>query len=205
MKPFAIPIHPHTTKFIDNCLKLLPIHVKLNGKAAWDSSLTNLQRQIVSERVKHWDINSGIPTGSTTPQYYRCPKCQHLESSQCKSFQTVDLDTKQQCNACRVSTTVNLWKCRCNIYWHRCSSHRTQYHAVYRHLDKTKRQIADTSPDTVPKKPRAFGDGVYENLLVEDQGRAKRKNESLDWPSEPTIILGTHTIKGSVSTTSAHR
>ena len=56
--------------------------------------------------------------------------------------------------------------------------------------------MADTSPDTVPKKPRAFGDGVYENLLVEDQGRAKRKYaDSLDWTSEPIIILGTPRIK----------
>ena len=63
-------------------------------------------------------------------------------------------------------------------------------------MNKTKRQTADTSLDTVAKRTRAFGDGVYENLLVEDQGRAKRKyDESLDWPSEPTIILGTPKIK----------
>ena len=68
-------------------------------------------------------------------------------------------------------------------------------------MDKVRRPNAETS-DNVAKKRRAYGEDVYENFLVEDQGRAKRKyDDSMEWPSEPTIILGTPRIRRiSVST-----
>ena len=81
------------------------------------------------------------------------------------------------------------------IYWHRCHIHRHSCRADNRRLEKIKRPLAETS-DNGAKKHIAFGEGVYENLLVEDQGRAKRKHDdTMDWPSEPTIILGTPRIR----------
>ena len=52
------------------------------------------------------------------------------------------------------------------------------------------------SSDTRTKRPRTYGDNVHENLLIEDQDRAKRKHyESMDWESQPSIILGLPKIK----------
>ena len=46
------------------------------------------------------------------------------------------------------------------------------------------------------KKPRAYGADVYEVMLEEDRDRAKRKLQETDeWPSQPTIILGNPRIK----------
>ena len=54
----------------------------------------------------------------------------------------------------------------------------------------------EASSDTRTKRPRAYGNNVYENLLIEDQDRAKRKHdESMDWESQPSIILGLPKIK----------
>jgi hypothetical protein len=62
-------------------------------------------------------------------------------------------------------------------------------------LNKIRRPNVETS-DTGAKKLKAYGEDVYENLLVEDQGRAKRKyDDSMEWPTEPTIILGTPGIR----------
>jgi len=62
-------------------------------------------------------------------------------------------------------------------------------------LERSNRPRAESS-DINAKRPRAYGEGVYEMLLVEDQGRAKRKlDEAMDWTCEPTIILGKPRIR----------
>ena len=76
-----------------------------------------------------------------------------------------------------------------------CNQHRRYHQADKRHSDKIIRTRAETS-DTEAKKLRAYSECAYENLLVEDQGRAKRKyDDSMEWPHEPTIILGTLRIR----------
>ena len=40
--------------------------------------------------------------GESAPHYSQCPKCEHVEQSSCKNFQTKDLDTKQRCNGCNI-------------------------------------------------------------------------------------------------------
>ena len=131
------------------------------------------------------------------PMYFRCPSCTHLESNVCKAFRLGDLEKKQKCNACRKSNSVSRWKCACSIYWHRCSLHRHCWSADTKHSEKPNRPRAEPhTPDTGAKKPRAYGTDVYEVMLEEDRDRAKRKLQETDeWPSQPTIILGNPRIK----------
>ena len=63
-------------------------------------------------------------------------------------------------------------------------------------IDPPAALILQAKVRAILKRPRAYGDNVYENLLIEDQDRAKRKHEeSMDWESQPSIILGLPKIK----------
>ena len=76
-----------------------------------------------------------------------------------------------------------------------CHLHGHCLHAEHKHLERIHRPGADSS-DNSAKKPRAYGTGIYERILAEDKGRAKRKLDlTMDLDSEPSIILGTPKIK----------
>ena len=131
------------------------------------------------------------------PMYFRCPSCTHLESNVCKVFRLGDLEKKQKCNACRKSNTVSRWKCVCNTYWHKCLQHRHCWSADMKHAEKPARPRAEPqTADTSAKRPKVYGANVYEVMLKEDHDRAKRKlQETCEWTSEPTFILGTPRIR----------
>ena len=157
---------------MDNHIKLLPIELKLNGEASWDSQLNKGQPMDLSCRGRTWDM-SGNPTEEATLAFFKCPDCTHTEPNTCQAFRLGDLELKQKCNACKGSHQVNLWKCGCGVHWHRCYRHRHCWSANSC-AERPKRPRASTS-QVCPKKSRASDTQTYEVMLTEDGTRAKRK------------------------------
>ena len=184
---------------------MLPIDLKLNGKASWETELHKIQQSIkeVSPHNRTWGACDIVPRDSDAPTYFRCPKCPHAECNTCSNFQRVDFDILQKCNLCQKATSVRLWKCSCNAYWHNCPTHRAYHnnHAV-KHKKKSIPEITDFNTSSVSqqsKRGRMLASMTQEQLRQEDCTRAKRKREESDELGlQPTFVLGharTKTIK----------
>ena len=66
----------------------------------------------------------GHDPAAKTVAFYECPHCSKVEPSTLGNFQLADLDVKQLCSSCRHRTALKLWKCKCNIKWHMCKTHK---------------------------------------------------------------------------------
>ena len=166
----------------------MPIELKLNGKASWDSQLCKGHVIDPGCCVRNWST-SGDPTEDAALAFFKCPKCTHLEPNTCKAFRLGDLDLEQNCNACNGSYKVSRWKCKCGSHWHRCHLHRHCWSANKR-AERPIRPGVCTS-QVCSKKPRVEGTQTYEVMLTEDSKRAKRKLQQIDeWDYEPTVVRG---------------
>jgi hypothetical protein len=186
----------NTREFVDTIRNLIPTELKLNGKANWDSTIPINAGGIQADL--NWKID--CPQNNIgNANFFRCPKCTHVESSWCKQFQYTDLDVNIKCNKCRNNSKVAVWKCKCELYWHRCLSHREAAVAP-KFLStklKTRKQIALTADNQ--KKARLttqVGPDSHEWLLMQDLAKEKRKRDAVDeWDEQPMIILGCPTNK----------
>jgi len=183
-------------EFVKNERQVLPIEIKLKGKANWDSTLISFKAEEAQDSAGNntWMRNDSRTRADEAPVYFQCPKCTHVEHSACKAFQTHDLDRKQKCNACEVLSSVSLWKCSCKDFWHHCSTHRRS--ACQQHNPNIKREpngqtAKTTSKQENAKRTRTIGPASFEDLLEEDLRRAKRKRDEEDErEGEPSIVLG---------------
>ena len=159
----------------------------------------NAARAQTSTKDNNWKWKDALSGTVEAAAYFQCPKCSHVESSSCKSFQTVDLDIKQKCNACLTSSNVVKWKCKCNTLWHRCPVHRyTKNQSTKLHELNPNGRISNKSrPDERERKiNRLRGPIPYEELLDKDLTNAKRSREDdEEWIALPTITIGTPKIK----------
>ena len=94
----------HTKEFLLNQRKLIPTHLKLKGKSNWDSTLPANASAI--KETEAWKVAGFQQRPLQGASYFGCPFCAHVESSQCPSFQHMDLDYKITCNGCRKNTRV---------------------------------------------------------------------------------------------------
>jgi hypothetical protein len=179
--------------YMNDDKKLLAVKLKLNGKASWDSQLDRLHNSSLSCDVHDWSI-SGTPTEEVPPAFFKCPGCNHQEPNTSKPFRHGDLDKKQQCNACKKSTSVNQWKCCCAKYWHRCHLHRHCWPAV-QHSGRLTRPRVSTS-QVCTKRPRTCGTQAFEVMLTEDESRAKRELQEIEeWQVQFSFYLGQPKIR----------
>jgi len=181
---------------------IIPKELKLNGKASWEATIDRLQRGIVEESPQNrtWDVTELPITGSDELSFYRCPTCPHVESSQCSSFQTSDLDRKQKCNACRKMSSVRLWKCDCKKHWHNCARHRAMHGASASQHELKSKPVCTTAVSRteghVAKRSRTLALMTPDQILEEDMARAKRKRDDSDeLGMEPTFFLGKPRIR----------
>jgi hypothetical protein len=188
-------------EFMEDGVKLLPLELRLNGKASWDSTLVHIQHstESASAASRTWEVEAPDIPIHTAPTYFKCPSCTHVESSDCSNFQTTDLDIKQKCNACEKASPVAKWKCVCDKHWHTCATHRAWCMPNARHIRKSKRKkpsANSSNSDHKAKRGRTLEPMTYEQLLSEDLQRAKRKRDASDeLGDQPTIILGMARIK----------
>ena len=187
--------------FVHGRKQLNIIPLKLNGKAGWDKTL--VERKCQQENLQDictWK-NRDLHLCESTPSYFQCPKCEHVEHSTCKSFQTKDLDVKQKCNGCNNSTKVVEWKCTCGKPWHRCDVHRHSIPGRNQPSDmaKIKREQtpeANENNAAAAKALRLNYSMSHEQMLEHETKRDKRKRmEEDEWMNEPTIDLGIPRIK----------
>ena len=143
---------------------------------------------------KDWQVHGFQHIPDREIAFFRCPNCEHVESSSCGPFQYTDLDHKIKCNACEKKTKVAVWKCGCDQFWHRCPLHRESIsrRSFTSMLLKTKQQTsANAGAGKETKTTRQLGPDSHEWLLAEDVAREKRKRDLVDnWDDEPTITLG---------------
>jgi len=152
--------------FINGGLKLIPLPLKLKGKAKWDSTIPTLSDCTLEETQWAKAFKAGSIKPTLSAMFYHCPKCKKVESSQRGVFQRVDLDFKHRCGFCNKSTAVNTWTCECNSPWHSCVKHRGGYLLVPEGESITARLInGQPSTFTLPapkptsKKRACVGEG----------------------------------------------
>ena len=202
-------------EFVQQTKQLIPVKLKLNGKASWDSTLdrTNemkartqhdmldvaLDEQQNSQDICTWK-KGDTHYGESAPQYFQCPKCEHVEQSSCKNFQTKDLDTKQRCNGCNISTKVSEWKCTCRNHWHNCDVHRhcvPVMNATKMSVRKRERNSEDMEDAArTNQAPKLDYSIPMEQMLEQEIRQEKRKRmEEDEWMNSPTFELGFPRIK----------
>ena len=181
--------------------QLITVPLKLNGKATWDKTLNqNKKQHDNSMDICTWKFGELQPC-ENIQSYFQCPKCEHVEHSTCKNFQTNDLDNKQRCNGCSIMTKVVDWKCTCGTNWHRCNVHRHcgPVQKVTSGMSNAKRELKlETMANHVEssKAPRLDYSMSHEQMLEQETMRSKRKRmEEDEWMNEPTIDLGVPRIK----------
>ena len=145
-----------------------------------------------------WKKEDSRLCSDTNLTFLKCPGCNHVEHSSCKAFQTYDLDKKQKCNGCQISSSVKSWTCECGKFWHNCTIHRdmTCRKNNPSMMRETNRQNSQYATRPRAKLPRTIGPHSYEALVAEDLRNAKRRRDEDDESShEPNIILGIPRIK----------
>jgi hypothetical protein len=188
-------------EFVQQTKQLIPVKLKLNGKANWDSTLdrTNDIEAQTQQGMRFWK-KENIHNAEKKSDYFQCPKCEHVEHSSCPNFQSRNLDVKQKCNGCSITTRVAEWKCTCGKTWHRCDVHR-HCTTVNNTSDTDKQKRVHTTEDkanaiVIHKAPKLDHSMPIELMLEEETQAAKRKRqEEDDWLLEPTFELGVPRIK----------
>jgi transcription elongation factor Elf1 len=186
--------------FVQGIKQLSTVPLKLNGKASWDKMLdAALDEQQNSQDICTWK-KGDTHYGESAPNYFQCPKCEHVEQSSCKNFQTKDLDTKQRCNGCNISTKVSEWKCTCRNHWHNCDVHRhcvPVMNAREMSITKRERNFEDTEDAArIKKAPKLDYSIPIEQMLEQEIRQEKRKRmEEDEWLKSPTFELGFPRIK----------
>ena len=171
--------------------------VKLKGKANWDSTIpTNAADK---QADLNWKIECPPNEHSGNAVFFRCPNCPHVESSWDHHFQYTDLDGKIVCNKCRTMSSITVWRCICERYWHRCPLHRGLACMPEQAgtMLKTRKQTSHSASGQKRARPNnQVGPDSHEWLLAQDKAIEKRKREAIDeWDEQPTIVLG-FPIKG---------
>ena len=196
----------HTAKknckeFVQQTKQLMPVNLKLNGKANWDATIDSTNRLNAQARLdmRVWK-KENTHKDETISGYFQCPKCEHVEHSSCPSFQTVDLDVKQKCNGCISTSRVAEWKCTCGYTWHNCDVHR--HHKTENNTStKSKQKREHTSENmakqpVIHKAPKLDHNMPVEQMLAQETQRAKRKRQEEDeWIQMPSFELGIPRIK----------
>ena len=204
----------HCLEFLRNERDIIPIELKLKGKANWDSTMIVLNAKDDASGctgMLEWKNKTTTLQNTIKFVFFQCPRCPHVEYSSCKAFQTHDIDQKQRCNGCNTTTKVNEWKCECGTYWHNCTTHRfsvaKQSSDMMRETNTQASEI--TSSNKQAKFTRIIGikrkvtevnhPTTYEEMLEQDVKTAKRtreyEEELLVTNKEPSIILGKPKIK----------
>ena len=99
-------------EFVKSARNRFPMQLKLNGESSWDPTLIRFKSAagVIPEETIWKREDSRLVTGMNLASC-QCLGCTLVEYSSCKAFQTVDLDTKQKCNACEVQKCVKKWEC----------------------------------------------------------------------------------------------
>ena len=196
----------HTAKknckeFAQQTKQLIPVNLKLSGKANWDATIDSTNNLNAQARLdmRVWK-KENTHIDETISGYFQCPKCEHVEHSSCPNFQTVDLDVKQKCNGCSITSRVAEWKCTCGYTWHNCDVHRHRK-TVNNTSSKSKLKREHTSENkanapVIQKVPKLDHSMPIEQMLAQETQRAKRKRQEEDeWMQKPTFELGLPRIK----------
>ena len=188
-------------EFVQGTKQLIPVKLKLNGKAKWDSTLdrTNEIQAQTQQGMRFWK-KENTHKAEKISDYFQCPKCEHVEHSSCPNFQSRNLDVKQKCNGCSITTRVAEWKCTCGKTWHRCDVHR-HCNTANNTSSKSKQKRVHTSEGkahaiVIHKAPKLDHSMPIELMLEEETQAAKRKRQEEDeWLLELTFELGVPRIK----------
>jgi len=105
----------------------------------------------------------GHDPAAKTVAFYECPHCSKVEPSTLGTFQLADLDAKQICSSCRHRTALKLWKCKCNIKWHMCKTHKNAL-GVYTIPPKV--QPSNGQPLTISRRKGHKRKSIIPNYLM---------------------------------------
>ena len=111
-----------------------------------------------------------------------------------------NLDVKQKCNGCSLTSSVAEWKCTCGKTWQRCDAHR-HCKTENNTSNKSKHKRGHTSEDkanavVINKAPKLDHSMPIELMLEKEAQAAKRKRqEEDDWLLEHTFEPGIPRIK----------
>ena len=72
------------------------------------------QTQVVQQETKE----------AITREFFNCAMCGHHILADRNVVDLCDSGVKTRCKRCNKSWETKMWKCKCNLPWHKCSIHR---------------------------------------------------------------------------------
>ena len=162
-------------EFIDGSVRLVPQPLRLRGKVTWDANIPIINGQHGSEACC-WEDPAGLQDckPSNTTAFFTCPnsKCGKVTPNNSPRFQRNDLDVRITCRFCKRRSPASLWRCPCDVKWHRCLTHGGG--CCMRMRNKAGHISKNTKAKT-PKAPKRTYDQSYEDLLEEELRRKKSR------------------------------
>ncbi len=168
-------------QFKGNKINLVPVTIKLKGRAGWDSAIKLADK----DHQPHNDLQIAVQKpshGTKRPHdevHFTCPRCKATSNSNKSCFQLQDLDRVCKCNSCKSNVKVRDWLCSCSHNWHLCEVHRS--------LCSSKQITKPLSNGPGQSSKRMLGPLSNEQLQEIDVKRMRRSNKHLLDPS-PNIL-----------------
>jgi len=176
----------YINEFIYDNKPIHPIDLKLNGRAAWDSSNPILTKAYDANTPEENALNIS-EEGPPVTSFFECRHCGAYEFSSHPAFQFKDLDKRQKCHECKKCIAVRYWNCRCGSKWYQCPRHRK---CALSHIKKV--SAASQAPNT----PREFKRSKVTPSAPQAALKRKRDDNSDEDVAEHTM---THDRDGGVN------
>ena len=143
----------------------------MRGKIDWDDALPTLSKALPSKPPPPI-----IYQESKNISYYKCPKCNKLESESHSGLDIRNLDNKLKCTHCNKSSVMWDWGCECSIRWFLCERHGTLRKNTENRLSpgSTQRRKSSASGEDTNSVKRACVHRSFDLLLAEDISKYER-------------------------------